>query len=242
MSAQETRIADLEKEVARLQSCLTVKGAPRKDWSEKIENFKFNTIEEALEAIKQGEFVVVLDNEDRENEGDLVAAAELMTPEKMAFMIRHTSGIVCLSLTKPDQERLELPIMVVNNTEKHRTAFTHTVDYAVGTTTGISAGDRSATVTAACDSSIKASEFNRPGHIFPLVSVEGGVLTRMGHTEATSDLCKLAGLKPMGVLCEIVLDNGNMARRSDLETFSREYGLKIITISDLIEYRKTNNI
>eukprot|EP01134_Creolimax_fragrantissima_P004969 CFRG4969T1 len=244
MTSNENNIQELQTEVKRLRKALQVKGVncPTPPENVSTEEFKFDTIPDALEAIKRGEFVVVLDNEDRENEGDLIAAAELMTTEQMAFMIRHTSGVICLSVTEVDRERLQLPLMVERNTEKHGTAFTHTIDYSVGTSTGISAADRSATVIASCDPKIAPSAFNRPGHIFPLVSHPEGVLGRMGHTEATSDLCKLAGLKPMGILSEIALEDGSMARRSHLEAYSKVYGLKMITISDLIEYRKSMNL
>eukprot|EP00123_Amoebidium_parasiticum_P014177 comp22377_c0_seq1/m.33361 comp22377_c0_seq1/g.33361 ORF comp22377_c0_seq1/g.33361 comp22377_c0_seq1/m.33361 type:complete len:252 (-) comp22377_c0_seq1:16-771(-) len=204
--------------------------------------FQFDSIPDALEAIRQGEFVVVLDDEDRENEGDLIAACSTMTAEKMAFMIRHTSGVICVSIPEQRQQELELPIMVQNNTEKHCTAFTVTLDYNKGTTTGISASDRAATCRAMADPTVRPDDFNRPGHIFPLVSREGGVLTRTGHTEATHDLCKLAGLPPVGALCEIALDDGRMARREHLEGFSRMYGLKMITIEALAKYRRENNL
>lgn len=235
---RDAKIDQLEAELARLKA-LEVKGVLPKEQPKPQQSFKFDSIPDAIEAIRRGEFVVVLDDEGRENEGDLIAAASTMTPERMAFLIRHTSGVICASISEERQRELKLPLMVENNTEKHCTAFTQSVDYNVGTTTGISAADRTATVRALADATITAECFNRPGHVFPLVSKEGGVLARNGHTEATRDLCELAGLPPVGVLCEIALDDGRMARREHLEGFSRMYGLKMITIADLIEYRRS---
>lgn len=197
----------------------------------------FNTIEEALAALAKGQMIVVVDDEDRENEGDLVLAAEHATTETVAFMVRHTSGMLCVALQGERLDELELPLMVARNSDSMQTAYTVTVDYRHGTTTGISAADRSSTIRALVDPQVSASDFNRPGHVFPLRAVEGGVLQRPGHTEATVDLTLLAGLRPGGVLAEIVNDDGSMARRKDLEVFAKTHGLLIITIADLVSYR-----
>ncbi len=199
---------------------------------------KFNTVSQAIDAIANGEFVVVVDDTDRENEGDLIIAAEKITSSQMAFLVRHSSGVVCVALGEQRLQQLQLPLMVENNTESHRTAFTVSVDYKYGTTTGISAADRAVTLRALADSSSQASDFLRPGHIFPLRARLGGVLERPGHTEAAYDLAALAGLNPVGVLCEIVNDDGSMARRPDLFLFAKKHDLKIITIADLIHYRE----
>jgi len=200
----------------------------------------FSTIEDALEAFQRGDFVVVVDDEDRENEGDLIIAADAMTEEKMAFMIRYTSGVICAPMTEERANYLELPLMVSNNTESMRTAFTVSVDLLEGTTTGISAGDRSATVGALSDSDFGVNDFARPGHIFPLRARQGGVLKRAGHTEAAVDLCKMSGRSEVGVLCEIVNEDGSMARLPDLEKFASEHGLCFISIADLIRFRRRN--
>jgi 3,4-dihydroxy 2-butanone 4-phosphate synthase/GTP cyclohydrolase II len=198
----------------------------------------FSTIAAALQEIADGGMVVVVDDEDRENEGDLIMAAEHAMVSDLAFMVRHTSGVVCVALTGARCDALELPLMVPANTERHRTAFTHTVDLAAGTTTGISAADRSATIRALADERVHGAAFHRPGHVFPLRARDGGVLRRAGHTEAAVDLARLAGLSPAGVLSEIVNDDGTMARRPDLERFAAEHGLPIITIADLVAYRQ----
>ena len=199
----------------------------------------FHTIELALQEIADGGMVVVVDDEDRENEGDLVMAAEHATATDVAFMVRHTSGVLCVALTGERCDALDLPLMVGDsNTEQQRTAFTHTVDLAAGTTTGISAADRSATIRGLADADLGGAAFNRPGHVFPLRAREGGVLKRAGHTEAAVDLTRLAGLAPAGVICEIVNDDGTMARRPDLLRFAAEHGLPIVTIADLIRYRR----
>jgi 3,4-dihydroxy 2-butanone 4-phosphate synthase/GTP cyclohydrolase II len=197
-----------------------------------------STIPAALQEIADGGMVVVVDDEDRENEGDLIMAAEHAVPADLAFLIRHTSGVVCVAITGARCDALGLPLMVPENTARHRTAFTHTVDLAAGTTTGISAADRSATIRALADGGVDAEAFHRPGHVFPLRAREGGVLSRAGHTEAAVDLARLAGLAPAGVLCEIVNDDGTMARRPELERFAAEHGLPLITIADLIAYRR----
>ncbi len=198
----------------------------------------FDHVVDAINAIRKGEFVIVVDDTHRENEGDLIIAAEKITPEQMAFLVRHTSGVVCVSLPGERLDALALPLMVQDNTESHRTAFTITVDYLHGTSTGISAADRAASLRALADPRAVADDFARPGHIFPLRVREGGVLVRPGHTEAAHDLVALAGLNPGGVLCEIVRDDGSMARRPDLLRFARQHDLPIITIAQLIEYRR----
>ncbi|HPU01044.1 MAG: bifunctional 3,4-dihydroxy-2-butanone-4-phosphate synthase/GTP cyclohydrolase II [Firmicutes bacterium] len=196
----------------------------------------FNTIEEAIAEIKAGRMVVVVDDEDRENEGDLVMAAAKVTPEAVNFMIRHGCGLVCVPLTAERLEQLDLPQMVSHNTDSHQTAFTVSVD-AAAVTTGISAYERAETIRALVDPATGPSDLRRPGHIFPLQAREGGVLRRAGHTEAAVDLAKLAGLPPAGVICEILNEDGTMARVPQLEEFCRQYGLKMITIADLIQYR-----
>ena len=200
----------------------------------------FASIEDAVAAMGRGEVVVVVDDEDRENEGDLIMAAEAATPEKIAFFVRHTSGVICAPLTGERLDELEIPLMVRDNTESHRTAFTYTVDYIHGTSTGISASDRAATLRALTDPATRPPDLARPGHIFPLRYAEGGVLKRAGHTEAAVDLARLAGLYPAGVLCEIVNDDGTMARVPDLVEFCKEHGLLMISIAQLIKYRRQN--
>ncbi len=198
----------------------------------------FDSVEDAIAAIGRGEIVVVVDDEDRENEGDLIMAAEFATEEKMAFFVNYTSGVICAPLTDARAEELDLQLMVTQNTEIMRTAFTVTVDYRHGTSTGISAHDRALTLRAIVDPSARAADFARPGHIFPLRAREGGVLKRAGHTEAAVDLCRMAGLQPAGVLCEIVKRDGTMARVPDLIEFAKEHGLVFISIADLVRYRR----
>ena len=200
----------------------------------------FDTVERAIDAVRRGELVVVIDDEDRENEGDLIIAAEKMSPEKMAFMIRYTSGVICLPMEGDRLDELQLPLMVSGsaNTETQRTAFTVSVDARDGTTTGISAGDRCATVRALIDAETHADDLARPGHIFPLRYREGGVLKRAGHTEAAVDLARMSGCYPAGVLAEIVNDDGTMKRFPDLEQFALDHGLQLVTIADLIRYRR----
>jgi 3,4-dihydroxy 2-butanone 4-phosphate synthase/GTP cyclohydrolase II len=199
------------------------------------------TIEEAISQLRRGGMVVVVDDEDRENEGDLIMAAEDVTVESMAFYLEYTSGIFCVPLESQRADELDLPLMVIANTEAQRTAFTVSVDFRHGTTTGISAHDRAATVRALIDPATKPTDLNRPGHIFPLRYRSGGVLRRAGHTEATVDLCRLAGKFPAGVLCEVVTaDKSDMARLPELEAFAGRHGLPIITIADLIRYRRQN--
>jgi 3,4-dihydroxy 2-butanone 4-phosphate synthase/GTP cyclohydrolase II len=197
----------------------------------------FSTIPDAVEAFRRGEFVVVVDDADRENEGDLIVAAEMVTPAQVAFMVRHTSGLVCLPTTGERLDELRLPLMVSENTDSHRTAFTVSVDYIHGTTTGISATDRAATIRAVVDSHTKPGDLARPGHIFPLRYREGGVLKRAGHTEAAVDLARMAGLYPAGALCELVNDDGSMARLPELQRFCEENRILLITIADLIAHR-----
>ncbi|KAH7653991.1 3,4-dihydroxy 2-butanone 4-phosphate synthase / GTP cyclohydrolase II protein [Dioscorea alata] len=201
----------------------------------------FSSIQEAIEDIRQGKYVIVVDDEDRENEGDLIMAASLVTPDAMAFIVRHGTGIVCVSMKGEDLNRLQLPLMVSSkeNEEKLRTAFTISVDAKEGTTTGVSAIDRANTILSLASPTSKPEDFNRPGHIFPLKYREGGVLKRAGHTEASVDLATLAGLPPVAVLCEIVNDDdGSMARLPKLREFAKREGLKIISIADLIRYRR----
>jgi len=202
---------------------------------------KLDTVEDIIADIRAGRMVILMDDEDRENEGDLIMAAESATPESVAFIVRHSSGIICAPMTRERLEELRLPLMVMENTESHRTAFTISVDYKHGTTTGISAADRAKTVRALADPSTKADDFARPGHIFPLRCAEGGVLTRAGHTEASVDLVRLAGFESRAaIICEIVNDDGTMKRGGDLHAFAREHSLKIGTIADLIRYRLAN--
>ncbi|NNN10810.1 MAG: bifunctional 3,4-dihydroxy-2-butanone-4-phosphate synthase/GTP cyclohydrolase II [Acidimicrobiaceae bacterium] len=197
-----------------------------------------STIEEAIEAIKSGEMVIVVDDEDRENEGDLIMAAEFATPEKIAFFTQHTSGLICVPIIGARLDELGIPLMVQNNTESNRTAFTVSVDAVKGTSTGISAKDRATTILALIDQETKPDELSRPGHIFPLRYREGGVLKRGGHTEAAVDLSIAAGLYPAGVICEIVSkDKGHMARFDELEVLAAEHNLKMISIADLVRYR-----
>jgi 3,4-dihydroxy 2-butanone 4-phosphate synthase/GTP cyclohydrolase II len=199
------------------------------------------TIDEALAQLRRGGMVVVVDDEDRENEGDLIMAAEDVTAESMAFFLEYTSGIFCVPLESQRADELDLPLMVVANTEAQRTAFTVSVDYRHGTTTGISAGDRAATIRALIDPETKPNDLNRPGHIFPLRYRSGGVLRRAGHTEATVDLCRMAGKFPAGVLCEVVsADKSDMARLPELQEFADRHGLPLVTIADLIRYRRQN--
>jgi 3,4-dihydroxy 2-butanone 4-phosphate synthase/GTP cyclohydrolase II len=198
----------------------------------------FATIDEAVAAIRRGEFVIVVDDADRENEGDLILAAEMVTPERIAFMVRHTSGLICVPLLGERLDDLRLPLMVTESTDSHRTAFTVSVDSLEGTTTGISAADRAATIRALIADETRPADLARPGHIFPLRYRQGGVLRRAGHTEAAVDLARLAGLYPAGVLCEIVKEDGSMARLPELQRFAGEHGIAMITIADLISHRR----
>jgi len=195
-------------------------------------------IVEAIRAFERGEIVVVMDDDGRENEGDLIVAAVHCTPEKMAFIVRHTSGIVCTPMTREDARRLSLAPMVADNDSAHTTAFTVSVDFKHGTTTGISADDRTLTVRNLANGNVGASDFTRPGHIFPLIAREGGVLMRSGHTEAAVDLCKLANLPPVGVICELVNDDGTVMRGPQVMDFAEKNGLKRVSVADLIAYRQ----
>jgi 3,4-dihydroxy 2-butanone 4-phosphate synthase/GTP cyclohydrolase II len=199
---------------------------------------KLDTVEEAVKAIAAGEMVVVVDDDDRENEGDLIAAASKITAEQMAFMVRHTSGIVCTPITAEDARRLKLDPMVAINDAPMGTAFTVSIDYKEGLTTGISAKERAATCHALANGNVVADDFVRPGHIFPLVAKSGGVLMRSGHTEAAVDLVKLAGLHPAAAICELVNDDGTVKRGPQNFAFAREHGFKIISVADLIAYRQ----
>ena len=197
-------------------------------------------IEEALEDIQAGKMVILVDDEDRENEGDLTMAAEKVTPEAISFMAKHGRGLICLSLTPERIEQLQLPMMVQNNTSPFKTAFTISIEARRGVTTGISAHDRATTIRTAIAEDTHPEDLVSPGHVFPLRARKGGVLVRTGQTEGSVDLARMAGLKPYGVICEIMKDDGTMARLPDLEIFAREHGLKIISIRDLIEYRFQN--
>ena len=199
---------------------------------------QLSPIEDVIAAIGRGEMIVMVDDEDRENEGDLIMAAQFATPEKLAFIVRHTSGVVVAPLTGERCDELRLPLMVDHNTESHRTAFTVSVDLLEGTTTGISASDRAATLRALADPQVGHAAFARPGHIFPLRAREGGVLKRAGHTEAAVDLARLAGLQPAGIICEIQNDDGTMSRLPDLQKFCAEHDLLLSSIADLVNYRR----
>jgi 3,4-dihydroxy 2-butanone 4-phosphate synthase/GTP cyclohydrolase II len=197
-----------------------------------------DSIETALEALRAGKCIIVVDDEDRENEGDLIASAELCSEEVINFMATEARGLICVSVTGDRARELDLPLMVNDNTALHGTRFTISVDYVHGTASGISVADRTATVRAMADPGTKPSDLGRPGHIFPLIAVDGGVLRRAGHTEAVVDLMQLAGLRPTGVLCEILNVNGTMARMPDLQAFAETHNLPIITVQDLIAYRR----
>ncbi|BGP28954.1 3,4-dihydroxy 2-butanone 4-phosphate synthase [Rhodotorula toruloides] len=206
---------------------------------------ELDSVEDALEAFRKGDFLVVVDDMDRENEGDLIIAADRITQQQMAWLIRHSSGYVCICLPQRRLAELDIPMMVEDNKEKHRTAYTITCDYKHGTTTGISAHDRALTARKLADSSSKAEDFTRPGHLVPLRAVDGGVLVRRGHTEASVDLCRLAGLPEAGVICELVKPddpNGDMARRDDCFAFARQWGLKMISIEQLEQYRREKGL
>ena len=198
---------------------------------------KFDSVEDCLAALRRGEIIVVTDDEDRENEGDCICAAEFATTANVNFMAAHAKGLICMPMSAAWCEKLDLPQMVATNTDNHQTAFTVSID-AVETTTGISAVERSMTALATVRENTKPSDFRRPGHMFPLQARAGGVLKRAGHTEATVDLCRLAGLKEVGLCCEIMKDDGSMARLPDLQAFVAEHKLKFMTIADLIAYRR----
>jgi 3,4-dihydroxy 2-butanone 4-phosphate synthase/GTP cyclohydrolase II len=198
----------------------------------------FDEVSEAIDDIKQGKIVIVVDDEDRENEGDMIMAAEKVTPEAVNFISKYARGLLCVPLPNERLEQLRLDQMVMVNTAKMGTRFTVSVDYLIGTTTGISAFDRAATIKALADDNTRPEDLGRPGHIFPLQASDGGVLARAGHTEATVDLCHLAGLKPYGVLCEILDDDGTMARVPRLMELAKQFTMKIVTVKDLISYRR----
>jgi 3,4-dihydroxy 2-butanone 4-phosphate synthase/GTP cyclohydrolase II len=204
------------------------------------EPIPFATVEEALEEIRQGRQIVLVDDEDRENEGDLTMAAEKITPEAVNFMAKNGRGLVCLALTEERCDELALPLMSPVNTSNYGTAFTESIDARRGTTTGISTADRAITILAAIDPASRPTDLARPGHIFPLRARNGGVLVRAGQTEASVDLARIAGLTPAGVICEIMNDDGTMARLPQLATFCREHGLKLLTVAELIRYRMKN--
>jgi 3,4-dihydroxy 2-butanone 4-phosphate synthase/GTP cyclohydrolase II len=202
---------------------------------------KFNTIEEAIEEIRNGKIIVVVDDEDRENEGDLLMAAEKATPEAINFMAKYGRGLICMPIAGERLEELNIPHMVERNTDSHQTAFTVSID-AMETTTGISAHERALTILKVMDKNAKPLDFKRPGHVFPLKSQKGGVLRRAGHTEAAVDLAIMAGLSPAGVICEIMNEDGSMARVPELMKYVEEHNLKIITIADLIAYRRSTEV
>ena len=204
------------------------------------EPIPFATVEEALEEIRQGRQIVLVDDEDRENEGDLTMAAEKITPDAVNFMAKHGRGLVCLALTEDRCDELALPLMSPVNTSNYGTAFTESIDARRGTTTGISAADRAITILAAIDPASRPTDLARPGHIFPLRARNGGVLVRAGQTEASVDLARIAGMTPAGVICEIMNDDGTMARLPQLAEFCREHGLKLLTVAELIRYRMRN--
>ena len=197
----------------------------------------FDSVEDCLEALKRGEIVLVTDDADRENAGDCICAAEFATRENVNFMATYARGLICMPMSRAWCRRLDLPQMVAQNTDNHQTAFTVSID-AASTTTGISAAERSTTALACVKDGVKPSDFRRPGHMFPLEAREGGVLRRAGHTEATVDLCRLAGLKEVGLCCEIMKDDGTMARLDDVAAFAKRHGLRMMTIADLIAYRR----
>ena len=199
--------------------------------------FQYNTIEEALQALRNGEVILVTDDEDRENEGDLICAAEFATTENVNFMASQAKGLICMPMRKAFTQKLGLPQMVEQNTDNHATAFTVSIDH-VDTTTGISAYERSVTALKCVEDDAKPEDFRRPGHMFPLEAKQGGVLVRTGHTEATVDLCRLAGLKECGLCCEIMADDGHMMRTPELQEFAQKHQIKFITIADLVAYRR----
>ena len=203
------------------------------------EEFKFNTIKEAVEDIKNGKMVIVVDDPDRENEGDIIMAAELVKPEHVNFITKEARGILCLPIVRDRAEELGFDLMVQNNTSLHRTPFGVSIDYRHGTTTGVSARDRAITINKSVDDKATKNDFAKPGHIFPLIARRGGVLKRAGHTEAVVDLVRLAGLKPAGILCEITDEDGTMARLPSLMKMAKKFDMKIVTIADLIEYRRS---
>jgi len=206
--------------------------------------FAFDPMEDALAAFSRGEFLMVMDDESRENEGDLIIAADKITTQKMAWFIKHTSGYICISLPQERLEELDIPMMVPTNTEKHKTAYTVTVDYKHGTSTGISAHDRALTARMLASGSSKAEDFTRPGHMVPLRARPGGTLQRKGHTEAGVDLCRITGQPLAGLLCELVNDDaeGTMARRDDCRAFANRWGLKMISVEMIADWRRKHEL
>ena len=201
----------------------------------------FHTIKEALEDLRRGKIILVTDDEDRENEGDFICAAQFATTENINFMATHGKGLICMPMSEEYVEKLKLPQMVANNTDNHETAFTVSIDH-ITTTTGISAVERSITALASVKEDAKPEDFRRPGHMFPLKAKKNGVLERNGHTEATVDLCRLAGLKECGLCCEIMREDGTMMRTEELSDLAQQYQMKFITIKDLQDYRKSNQV
>ncbi|MFV0349917.1 MAG: 3,4-dihydroxy-2-butanone-4-phosphate synthase [Halodesulfovibrio sp.] len=194
-------------------------------------------VERALDALRNGQGVLVTDDEDRENEGDLIFSAEHLTQQQMAMLIRECSGIVCLCLTDEKVRQLKLPMMVDKNESRHQTAFTVSIEAAEGVTTGVSAADRVRTIKAAASATAKPADLNKPGHVFPLRARDGGVLSRRGHTEATVDLMRLAGLEPCGVLCEVTNEDGSMARLPEIVELGKKHGMPVLTVEDIVQYR-----
>ncbi len=205
-----------------------------------MNDIHFDSVEDCLESLRRGEIILVTDDADRENEGDCICAAEFATCENVNFMAKYARGLICMPMSRQWCQKLDLPQMVSENTDNHSTAFTVSID-SVRTTTGISAEERSMTALDCVKEDVKGRDFRRPGHMFPLQSREGGVLKRAGHTEATVDLCRLAGLKEVGLCCEIMKDDGRMARLDDVAAFAKEHSLKMTTIADLIAYRRKND-
>ena len=202
--------------------------------------FQYNTVEEALEELRKGHIILVTDDPDRENEGDFICAAEFATTENINFMATHGKGLICMPMSEEYVKKLQIPQMVTNNTDNHETAFTVSID-CVDTTTGISAAERSVTAMRCVAEDAKPEDFRRPGHMFPLLAKKNGVLEREGHTEATVDLCRLAGLKECGLCCEIMREDGTMMRTSELQELAKTWDLKFITIQDLKNYRKSQD-
>ena len=200
------------------------------------------SIQQALKALQDGRFVIISDDKDRENEGDLVVAAEKITPEHVAFLLKHTGGVICVPMTRERLDQLNIPQMVLDNTDPNKTAFTVSVDYKIGTTTGISAQDRAKTIRALAHPQSRPEDFTRPGHVFPLRCKAGGVLKRAGHTEASIDLLEMASLAPVGAISEIVNPDGSMTRNRDLKNFSEEHGIPLLSVSELIKYRRKHEV
>lgn len=237
------QVTKLYNELGVLVGVADQRGAHRVNGKRKHNGFGEASVVAAVQALRRGELILVSDDEDRENEGDLIMAAEFATAETIAFMVKHTSGLVCVSMPPDRVDELRLPPMVTDNEDPKGTAFTVSVDAKKGTTTGISAGDRAETLRQLADPSSTAEAFNRPGHLFPLRCREGGVLTRRGHTEATVDLMRLAGLQPCGALCEVVSSDGlTMARMPELLEFAGVHNLVFTTIEDLASYRREHDV